>query len=97
MKFKYLFLLAFFLSFNANSKDNYFCLLNGKNSILLVSNNYPNIGEVKYYLYLKSIKISKIIKKKYGDDAGEKPEIYYTMNELINGKNTGYVSRIYFI
>lgn len=89
MKFKYLFLLAFLLSFNTNSKDNYFCLSNGKNSILLVSKNYPNISEVKYYPYLKSIKISEIIKKEYGDDAGEKPEVYYTMNELINGKNTG--------
>lgn len=58
MKFKYLFLLAFFLSFNANSKDNYFCLSNWKNSILLVSKNYPNISEVKYYPYLKAIKIS---------------------------------------
>lgn len=38
---------------------------------------------------MKSIKISEIIKKEYGDDTGEKPEVYYTMNELINGKNTG--------
>ena len=49
---------------------------------------------------MKSIKISKIIKKKYGDDAGEKPEVYYTMNELINGKNTGkyvFMSRGYVL
>lgn len=92
--------MLFLLIFNANSKDNYFCLSNGKNSILLVSKNYPNISEVKYYPYLKSIKISEIIKKEYSDDAGEKPEVYYNMNELINGKNTGkyvFMSRGYVL
>lgn len=94
------FYLLFLLIFNANSKDNYFCLSNGKNSILLVSKNYPNISEVKYYPYLKSIKISEIIKKEYSDDAGEKPEVYYNMNELINEKNTGkyvFMSRGYVL
>lgn len=92
--------MLFLLIFNANSKDNYFCLSNGKNSILLVSKNYPNISEVKYYPYLKSIKISEIIKKEYSDDAGEKPEVYYNMNELINEKNTGkyvFMSRGYVL
>ena len=59
-------------------------------SILLVSSRYPEIDSIKYYPYLKNIKISKPIKEKsidMGDNA--KPEIYRTMNEIINGKITG--------
>ena len=76
---------------SAQSNDEYYCLISEKKSILLVSSKYPDINFVKYYPYLKNIKISRPIKEKnvdMGDNA--KPEVYRTMNEIINGEITGY-------
>ncbi|WP_432208890.1 hypothetical protein [Acinetobacter variabilis] len=75
---------------NVQSNEKYYCLTSNNKSILLVSSRYPEIDSIKYYPYLKNIKISKPIKEKsidMGDNA--KPEIYRTMNEMINGKITG--------
>ncbi|QXR19556.1 hypothetical protein EGK58_000990 [Acinetobacter variabilis] len=75
---------------NVQSNEKYYCLASDNKSILLVSSHYPEIDSIKYYPYLKNIKISKPIKEKsidMGDNA--KPEIYRTMNEMINGKITG--------
>ena len=72
------------------SNDKYYCLVSDNKSILLVPGYYPDVDYIKYYPYLKSIKISKPIKEEnidMGDNA--KPEIYRTMNEIINGKITG--------
>ncbi|CAP02979.1 hypothetical protein; putative signal peptide (plasmid) [Acinetobacter baumannii SDF] len=89
MKIKYMFLcVLLLLGINAYA-DDYFCLSNGGKNILLISIKYPNIDEVKYYPYLKPIKISNVVKTEYGDDGGEKPETYYTMNEIIKNKITG--------
>lgn len=90
MTVKYIFLsMAFLLSRHTYADDDFFCLSDGVKTILLVSAKYPNIDEIKYYPYLKSIKISNVIKTKYGDNGGEKPEIYYTMNEIVKNKITG--------
>ncbi|WP_432211231.1 hypothetical protein [Acinetobacter variabilis] len=75
---------------NVQSNEKYYCLASDNKSILLVSSRYPEIDSIKYYPYLKNIKISKPIKEKsidMGDNA--KPEIYRTMNEMINEKITG--------
>lgn len=72
------------------SKSNdYYCFSN-KNTVLLIPSDYPNLQYVKYYPYLKNIKISKPVKT-VEEDMGEnsKPEIYRTMNEIINGKVSG--------
>lgn len=76
---------------NIQSKETYYCLISKDDVILLVSSKYPNINYIKYYPYLKNIKISKSIKEEI-IDMGEnaKPEVYRTMNEIINGKITGY-------
>ena len=76
---------------SAQSNDEYYCLISEKKSILLVSSKEHDINFVKYYPYLKNIKISRPIKEKnvdMGDNA--KPEVYRTMNEIINGEITGY-------
>lgn len=85
------FLLALipYISSYALADDSYFCLSDGQKSILLVPKDYPNTSEVKYYPYLKPIKISKVVRTEYGDQSGVKPEIFYTMNEIINRKITG--------
>lgn len=74
------------------AKDNktYFCYSNAKSSILLVSDNYPDITNLKYYPYFKDINISKPIKVDE-IDMGEnaKPEVYRTSNEIIDDKVTG--------
>lgn len=88
MNIKYFFLLMA-LSFNAYADDDYFCFSNGGKNILLVPKSYPNFNEIKYYPYLKTIQISDVIKTRYGDQGGDKPEVYYTMNEIINKKTTG--------
>lgn len=90
MKIKYIFLFILsFVSINADA-DDYFCLSSGGNNLLLISIKYPNIDEVKYYPYMKSIKVSKVVETEYGDDEGEKPEVYYTMNEIVKNKITGH-------
>lgn len=69
--------------------NDYYCFSN-KNTVLLISSDYPNIQYVKYYPYLKNIKISKPIKvleEDMGDNA--KPEVYRTMNEVVDSKVTG--------
>ena len=93
---KYLLLVIIsFLSSHALADDSYFCLSDGGKSVLLVPKNYSNINTVLYYPYLKPIKISKVTKTRYGDTGGEKPEVFNTMNEIINGKVTGkYVFNI---
>ncbi|RKG32957.1 hypothetical protein D7V21_10815 [Acinetobacter guerrae] len=89
MKYKCLFIFVILGSVNVYAEEDFFCFYNGKKAILLIPKNYPDISEVKYYPYLKSINLSKVIKTEYGDDGGENPEIYYTMNEIVNKKNTG--------
>lgn len=84
-----LFGMLFSISINLYANKNFFCLSNDGKTILLVPSTYPNIDEIKYYPYLKSIKLSNIVKTEYGDDGGINPEIYYTMNEIIKGKITG--------
>lgn len=101
MKIKYT-LLAVLILFSNHlyAEDSYSCLSDGGKIFLLVPLSYPNINYIKYYPYLKPIKISKIIKTEYGDQGGFKPEIYYTMNEIINGKITGrytFMSQGYII
>ncbi|TQR61923.1 hypothetical protein E2K52_10600 [Acinetobacter sp. RF14B] len=76
---------------NAQSKEKYYCLKSKNDVILLVSSQYPDVNHIKYYPYFKNIKISKPVKEEsidMGDDA--KPEVYRKMNEIINGKITGY-------
>ena len=72
------------------SKSNdYYCFSN-KNTVLLIPSDYPNTQYVKYYPYLKNIKISKpikVIEEDMGDNA--KPEIYSTVNEIVNGEISG--------
>ena len=73
-----------------SQNNDYYCFSSGKNNILLISSEYPNIQSIKYFPYLKNIKISKpikVVKEDMGDNA--KPEIYRTMNEIVNGKVTG--------
>lgn len=75
---------------SAKSSEKYYCLTGDSKSILLVSSHYPKIDYIKYYPYLKDIKISNPIKEEsidMGDNT--KPEIYRTMNEIIDGKITG--------
>lgn len=89
MKIKYVFLfILYLLSISAYAED-YFCLSNGGNNLLLLPVKYPNIDEIKYYPYMKPIKISNIVTIEYEDEDGEKPETYYTMNEIVKNKITG--------
>lgn len=81
--------MLFSISINLYANNNFFCLSNGGKTILLVPSTYPNIDEIKYYPYLKPIKISNVIKTEHGDDGGINSEIYYTMNEIVKGKITG--------
>lgn len=72
------------------SSNNYYCFTDGKKSILLVSSKYPDIKSVKYFPYLIDIRISNPLEVKevdMGDNA--KPEVYRTMNEIIDRKITG--------
>lgn len=55
MKIKYVFIL-YLLSIGAYAED-YFFLSNGGNNLLLLPVKYPNIDEIKYYPYMKPIKI----------------------------------------
>lgn len=85
------------------AKDNktYFCYSNAKSSILLVSDTYPDITNVKYYPYFKDINISKPIKVEE-IDMGEnaKSEVYRTANEIIDNEITGqytFISQGYLL
>lgn len=90
MKIKYM-LLCMLPLLNINVyADDYFCLSNGGDNILLISAKYPNINEIKYYPYMRPIKISNVVKTEYGDNGGEKTETYYTMNEILKNKITGH-------
>ncbi|MCG2608738.1 hypothetical protein LZZ98_09385 [Acinetobacter sp. SM34] len=101
MKFYHIFILIILCSIQAHATTDYFCLTDGNKSILLVPKNYPDFSTVKYYPYLKDIKVSKTIQI-YKVDMGENahPEIYRTMNEIINNKITGkytFMSQGYLI
>ncbi|OEY92026.1 hypothetical protein BJD20_08905 [Acinetobacter proteolyticus] len=74
----------------AYASNEYYCFADGKKSILLVSPEYQKIQSIKYYPYLKNIKLSApvhIEEVEMGEFA--QPEVYRTMNELIDGKVTG--------
>lgn len=82
--------LALVACTQSHPKNNdYYCFSN-RNAVLLISSDYPNISYVKYYPYLKNIKISKpikVIEEDMGDNS--KPEVYRTMNEIIDSRVTG--------
>ncbi|ENX55508.1 MULTISPECIES: hypothetical protein [Acinetobacter] len=95
--------LCLFLSVcvQAYASNEYYCFANGKKSILLVSPQYQKTQTIKYYPYLKDIKLSEpvyIEEVEMGEVA--QPEVYKTMNELIDGKVTGqytFVSQGYIL
>ena len=97
--------LCLFLSVcvQAYASNEYYCFANGngKKSILLVSPQYQKTLSIKYYPYLKDIKLSEpvhIEEVEMGEVA--QPEVYKTMNELIDGKVTGqytFVSQGYIL
>lgn len=98
----YLGLCLGLLTISTYANNDFFCLVNSSQKIvLLVPANYPNIAKVQYYPYLKDIKLSKPIKT-YNVDMGEdaKPEVYRDMNEVLGNKITGkytFMSQGYLI
>ena len=95
--------LCLFLSVcvQAYASNEYYCFADGEKSILLVSPEYLKTLSIKYYPYLKDIKLSEpvhIEEVEMGEVA--QPEVYKTMNELIDGKVTGqytFVSQGYIL
>ncbi|MCU4583006.1 hypothetical protein KTJ32_18600 [Acinetobacter gyllenbergii] len=83
------------------ASNEYYCFADGKKSILLVSPEYQKIQSIQYYPYLKNIKLSEPVHIE-AVEMGEvaQPEVYKTMNELIDGKVTGqytFVSQGYIL
>lgn len=98
----YLGLYLGLVSISAYANNDFFCLTNSNQKvILLVPANYPDTDKVQYYPYLKDIKISKPIKTNIVDmGEGAKPEIYRTVNEIFRNKITGnytFMSQGYLI
>lgn len=74
----------------AHSSHEFYCLSDGKKSILLVPIYYLQVKKIKYFPYMKDINLSdpyEIEEVDMGDNA--QPEIYRSMNEIIDGKITG--------
>ncbi|EPG37113.1 hypothetical protein [Acinetobacter colistiniresistens] len=96
-------LMCLFLSVcvQAYASNEYYCFADGKKSILLVSPEYQKIQSIKYYPYLKNIKLSVPVHiEEVEVEKFAQPEVYKTMNELIDGKVTGqytFVSQGYIL
>lgn len=74
----------------AHSSHEFYCLSDGKKSILLVPIYYLQVKKIKYFPYMRDINLSdpyEIEEVDMGDNA--QPEIYRSMNEIIDGKITG--------
>lgn len=83
------------------ASNEYYCFIGAKKSILLVSPQYQKTLSVKYYPYLKDIKLSELVHiEEVEVEKFAQPEVYKTMNELIDGKVTGqytFVSQGYIL
>lgn len=92
MKNIYLLVFIIFLSSCSlvHSSNEFYCFSGGKKSLLLVPISYPQVKRIKYFPYMEDINLSEpyeIEEVDMGDNA--KPEIYRSMNEIIDGKITG--------
>ncbi|WP_324626711.1 hypothetical protein [Acinetobacter sp. MD2(2019)] len=77
------------VTIKAYAASDYFCFSSGGKNLLLVPANFLEVRELKYSPYLKRVALSKVIKTEYEDDAGFKPQIYYTMNEIVDHQVSG--------